>query len=198
MTKRIVYSIELSQKINRYIELYDKQKYDEAFTLLNEITQEEVYLDCYRSLAWMYYDGFGTKKDIIKSLHYFKMASKDGDLDATFGKVKCYMEIENNTKVLELLEYLSNKDYPPADYWLGIIYESGRLLDRDMHKALFFYNKASKNKHLYASAEESKLLLQGFNGNVGRLKGGLKYINYLLNLLHIRLSNNRLNSRKVF
>ncbi|WP_200763707.1 tetratricopeptide repeat protein [Nitrosophilus alvini] len=65
------------------IELYEKDRFEEALPLFKELAKsgddEAMYF-----LGLIYYEGQGTKKDIDLAIKWWKKADKRGNLDAKY------------------------------------------------------------------------------------------------------------------
>ncbi|WP_293268720.1 tetratricopeptide repeat protein [Neptunomonas sp.] len=140
---------------------------------------------CCRMVGWMLLDGLGTEANTDKALSFFERGSIDGNAESIFGEARCYMKLSNFDEALVILNRLAERDYPPANYWLGKFYKFGYGVVKNRKIALSYYKKAARSRHLYASREEAILLLQGVDGFIGRFLGIWKLCRSIANAIDI-------------
>ncbi|UZO03879.1 uncharacterized protein OCT59_024280 [Rhizophagus irregularis] len=130
--------------------------------------------------GYCYFHGIGTKKDLKKAFYWYDKAVNNGNIVAMYNLGHCYKEglgiKKDNNKAFELFKQSAEGEYPSgitmlgycygeenmiAQFLLGVMYEYGEGITKDIGKAIYWYKKFSKKG--YQSAQNKLLKLQNIN-----------------------------------
>lgn len=150
--------------------LYGDERYQEAFSKYKNLA-ERGSVESQVFVGWMYQQGLGVPQDYAKASEWYEKAAKLGSADAQFYLAKLYARKKDYAQAIHWYEAAAAKEYPPALYRLGWVYEVGRGVEPDREKAYAYYERAAKAGHLFAQKELALLLVQGQRGWLARLKG---------------------------
>ena len=162
----MTYDSELTQAYR----LYDEGRYGEAF-LKYKLLAEQGSIECQQFVAWMYQEGVGTNKDDEKAFAWYRQAAELGSAVAQFHLAKRHQKNKNYPEAIEWYRRSAKKEYSPALYRLGWLYERGLGLQPDMVKAIYYYRQASKFGHAFALRNLGRLLIKGEEGFLKRFMG---------------------------
>ena len=82
--------------------------------------------------------------------HWFNLAIKDNPYKAYEGLSKMYIEQERFKEAYEYSEKAAELNNPEAEYNLGVFYEQGICVKKDIKRAMYWYEKAAKQGHINA------------------------------------------------
>ena len=82
--------------------------------------------------------------------HWFNLAIKDNPYKAYEGLSKMYIEQEKFKEAYEYSEKAAELNNPEAEYNLGVFYEQGIYVKKDIKRAMYWYEKAAKQGHINA------------------------------------------------
>ncbi len=129
----------------------NRKKYKIAFNLAKSQSgkAESKYV-----LGLIYYYGLGRKKDYKKACLYFESARREKYLNAYLPLLRLYKKKQcgNKTKdeIFALCKEAAEFGIPEAEYKMGQFYETGFLGERDISKALKWYEKSANKGFLGA------------------------------------------------
>lgn len=119
----------------------------------------------------MYLSGKGIEKDETKAQKYFEKSSEYGNLYAKYQLAKMYIRQEQTKLEGQLLDYekikqavewltmFAEKENVFAAYALGKLYADGKLLAKDLPKAIKYLQIATGQNHPYAEFLLGKIYL---------------------------------------
>jgi hypothetical protein len=138
----------------------DFQKYNRnnnaTENALKDRTINPMSFNEFKSPELLYEGGFGYQlgkgvdKDEKKAFELVKyLAEKEYDLDAQF-KLGYYYDKGigteiNKSRALELYEIAAKKNHKMAQNNLGLLYEKGEEVEKDLEKAFYWFNRAESN-----------------------------------------------------
>jgi TPR repeat protein len=121
---------------------------------------EQGYDVAQRHLGIMYSQGFGTERDPISSIYWYKkaLAQNNENPDAVYNLGFIYFKGELGEK-----DYCKAADlgFDKAQYMLGTIYENGYGTGIDVLKAIHWYEKVADQNHIEASNKLGDIYLWG-------------------------------------
>lgn len=102
-------------------------------------------------IAACYQRGEGVKKNTKKAIKWYKKAMKQGNIKATYriGIIYASPELKNEKKAIKYIKLAAEKGYLMAHMCLGMFYEKGRIVEKDLPKAIMWYRKALNNENAY-------------------------------------------------
>lgn len=123
-------------------------KYSLAKTYFEKAAQEN-NIDSYYYLGKTYYKGYGTSIDYPKSIHYYEIASFFSHPKAQYclGIMYYYgIGTKKSYKDAFYLFNLAEKTNLNAAYYLGHMFENGKGVERNISKAIMYYEKCAKKE----------------------------------------------------
>lgn len=103
--------------------------------------------EAYWYIATMYRDGLGVKQDFKTSLEWYEKGIEAGDPDCMFAAAQQYMEgwgVEKDPERAIALCEMGAGDTAYGNEQLGQMYLLGRVVDRNVEKAIFYLEKGGK------------------------------------------------------
>lgn len=176
----------------------------EALKLFH-LAAKQGFRKSFSMLGVMYHYAIGTKRDIQKCIEFSSIAANMGSKKSSFVIATVYWEDKDLKKVaVNIFQELAQKGYAPAQYFIGNLYFSGSIGQRDIQRTLYYWDLAAKQNYKYALWELGKNYLhQGQCPD--NLKRGLEYIlaaaqqkhgeaNYVLGLIYLTGSYHHFNT----
>jgi len=136
------------ESLHKAYRLFDLKKYDEAFTLLEPMANDNVE-ETQSALAELYSTKKFSKFDLKKSIFWYKKAIDNGSQIATYYLARLYhttKSIQNLSKAKKLYLLQSRKDincFSKTGLYLGEIYEKGKNPSVDLEKAFYWYSQSA-------------------------------------------------------
>lgn len=127
-------------------------------------------------LGWMYRDGWGVTADVQQATIWFRRAADGGSPDGAFELAKLFEGQREYDKAFEQYERAAATSYGPALYRLGRMYEFGKGVVKSIDKALFYYESAAAQGHVFGIKNLALLLMQGRRGMLARCRGLLLFV----------------------
>ena len=120
--------------------------YQKAFEIIKKAAKKE-YLDAYIALAWHYYNGFGTTKNLTLAIKYYKKAQNiENNAASLFSLGEIYYDKKDFLQAKVYLEKAVEEfQHAKAAYFLGRIYFEGKAIERNFKKAKKLLTFAMKN-----------------------------------------------------
>jgi len=116
------------------------------------------------ALAELYYQGYGTKKNLNKSIQYFRQASRHKFAYAQYRAGAFYLMEEDfidNEKGIKYLRKAAKNGHIESAYLLGVVFGTGELGIKDIGESDKWLGKALRNKHTVAQEYADYLYLSG-------------------------------------
>lgn len=116
------------------------------------------------ALGELYYQGYGTEKNLDKSLQYFRKASKYQFAYAQYRTGVFYLMEENfidNEQGIKYLRKAANNGHVESAFLLGVIFSTGELGIKDVGESDKWLVKALKDKHFTAQKYAGYLYKSG-------------------------------------
>lgn len=169
-------------------EHFENEEYDEAFDLYNRLARTGS-VESQVFLGWMYENGLGINKDQEKAFSNYQNAAKLGSVNGQFYLAKSYAKKNNFTEAVEWYLKAAEKEYSPALFRLGWVYDIGRGVNKDKTKALSYYRRAADQGHIFAQKQLAFLLMQGSEGLLARFRGIANLLKYTISLIFIAMKD---------
>jgi len=106
-------------------------------------------------IATSYQRGNGVKQNEAKAINWYKKAMKQGNRKAIYRIGTIYAgssELKNEKKAIKYIKLAAEKGYLMAQMCLGMFYEEGRIVEKDISKAIKWYRTAFNNEDAYCPA----------------------------------------------
>ena len=116
------------------------------------------------TVAELYYQGYGTEKNLSKSIHYFRQASRLQFTHAQYRTGVFYLMEEDFIDHQEGLKYLriaAVNDHTESAFLLAVIYGTGELGIKDVGESDKWLEKALQLKHVKAGQYARSLYKSG-------------------------------------
>lgn len=118
---------------------------------LNREAAEEGYSEAVLAMGWYYLNGFGTAKDISRSIEWYKRAARSGETRALFslGEI-AYRQRDYATAKLWFQRALK-RGHIGSHYWLGKMYWKGLGVSKDIKAGRRLIDQAAQKNYTVAS-----------------------------------------------
>ncbi len=92
------------------------------------------------------YKGKRIEKILEKTLYWYNKAAnnKNGLAQYNLGQIYRF-KLNDKVKAFEYYKKSAEKEYNVAQLQLGLLYESGEGTEKDLEKAIYWYNKEAEN-----------------------------------------------------
>ena len=158
--------------------LFLKKNYSEAYPIYMQFASIGD-TDCQVFVCHMLLEGLGVKQNIEDAEQWCKKASESGDPEAIFFLGKVYAKKKQYEEMRKYFQISAEKEYSPALYRLGKMYDDGLIRPIDDKKAMEYYEQASELGHLVARKLVIKELLLGKRGISGWFRGLYLLLTYV-------------------
>lgn len=131
------------------------EDYEMAFECLSDASKSGYDLAHYQ-LGLLYEEGLGVELDDDQALHCFKKAHEANDLSGSTALIELAMGVRYNPEgepvsddlIIDLMPYLINiaeseKGNDAFLYFMGTLYEEGRLVKKSRSKAYDYYERGA-------------------------------------------------------
>ncbi|MBL7480493.1 tetratricopeptide repeat protein [Legionella bononiensis] len=148
------------QLMAKYSLFQDKNPEEAARWFKQAASVGDVNAQMYMAAAYLY--GFGVKKNVDVASHYYIDAAKSGNAIAQYALAENFIDSRhsgNNKLGLIWLTKSANSGNPKALTKLGSIYFVGKLVPKDVSKALDLLNQAASQNYVPAMVELGKMAL---------------------------------------
>lgn len=129
------------------------QNYSEAADFYEKAAQQKHAQATYE-LGCLYNQGLGVKHDTAQALDRWEKAAKLKHTEAAYKAGKGCLSIWSDAKDEQIgikaktyLEQAAGLEHIDSLYWLGIMYELGRVVKKDPTQAIRYYEEAAKAGH---------------------------------------------------
>ena len=116
--------------------------------------------ECEISLGRLYCRGIGVERNVDTALQYFKKAAAKGNAEAQNSKVigNCHHQKGRYEEAFNWYTKSAAHGHVNAERNLGVLYEHGRGVTKDISTAIEWYTKAAENGHVNAVKHLRKLI----------------------------------------
>jgi len=86
-----------------------------------------------------------------KAIYWYNKATENENDLAQYNLGQCYrFRINNESKTFEYHKKSAKRGYDMSQNVLGILYENGEGIEKDLGKAIYWYNRAAENENEFA------------------------------------------------
>ncbi|MCQ2248321.1 MAG: zinc-ribbon domain-containing protein [Treponema sp.] len=121
-----------------------EKSYDKAFECFKYAAEHEIS-DAYSWLGLCYQNGKGTEKNIVSGVKWFKKGAEDDDSYCQFKLAGFYADKEDFKNAFIWYEKAANNGDNDALRELGILYNNGDGVEKDLDKAFDCFLKAGED-----------------------------------------------------
>jgi tetratricopeptide (TPR) repeat protein len=100
--------------------------------------------ECERMLGCLYFQGVGVERNLDTAMQYFEKAAAKGHAAAQNGVGRCHYEKGRYEEAFKWHTKSAAQGYANAEINLGILYEDGLGVTKDISKAIEWYTKAAE------------------------------------------------------
>lgn len=120
-------------------------------------TEAEYYVGLY------YQNGKGIPQNLDQAVYWYEKAAIKNNKNALYHLAMILIKQEQKDYVMiaKLLERAAKLDHPNAQYNLAVMYQKGDGVEKDMQKALFWYEKAAEANLAIAQYNLGMLYFEG-------------------------------------
>lgn len=141
--------------------VYDADKaqmyYQTAYKKFEEMIQKQEDDNLLYRLGEMTYHGKGVETDTEKAVTYLEKAATFDNKNAKYLLARIYLQQYDYQHIPQALEWLDEAENPQADYVLGMVYEKGLIVERDISKAIHYLERSAEQSNSYAMYQLSKI-----------------------------------------
>jgi len=174
------------QILDRAIELYEDEEYEQAFPLYKMLANFG-NLEAATILAWMYEKGNGVSISLKKAECWYLIASNGGEDAASYYLGNLYISLKKYIDAYKVLSIAAENGYIPAIYKIGVLQYGGYGTETDRDRAFRSFKYASRRGHVFAYSKEVWMLIRGHEGFLGRLRGILMFPNMIFKIFIVHL-----------
>ncbi len=167
-------------------ELYDNQYYSQSFNIFFELSNSN-HMESQNKVAYMYYNGIGTKKSLDKANYWWEKSAFEGCSDSQFQIGFSQIESKNIESGIKWIEKSASNNHVEAIYTLACYYYHGDYVEQNRIRSIELFEIASKAGHSKASTA----LVQAINKTYGKFTA----IKKLLQIFFTRKLNKEKNLR---
>ena len=157
-------SYKAEQDLKRAKELFDEEKYDQAFRWYRKAAKKE-HSGAQTTLGSLYYHGKGVKKNHKKAVEWYRKAANKGNPKAQTELAQMYYEGEgvkqDYKKAAEWTLKAAEQGYARAQYNIGVLFFKGEGVEQHYKKAVEWYRKAAEQGNLGAQGNLAKMYEKG-------------------------------------
>lgn len=118
----------------------DYRKAEEYYLLANEKGSKQAKVN----LGEIYREGgFGLERDYDKALYWYQLGLNDNPYRAYNSLASLYIDQENYEEAYKYLIQAADLGNPEAEYNLGVMYNSGIVVEENKEKAIYWYKKSA-------------------------------------------------------
>ncbi len=128
---------------------YLKKEYNSAFELYFKLA-EVGYWNCQVAIAEMYQSGTGVSQSYTKAQYWFEKAALDNSNAIYQLAICCYKQgdVQNAISILEQGDLCGDG---LCSYGLGILYQKGVDVTKDIEKSKYYFSRASSFGNVFGS-----------------------------------------------
>ncbi|RGB31507.1 kinase-like domain-containing protein [Rhizophagus diaphanus] len=113
------------------------------------------------NLGYCYFYGVGTFVNLEKAVKLFQEAANLGNTNGISNLGHCCLKgigtVFDRQKAFELFQKTANLGNELAQYYLALMYENGREVEKDINQAIYWYEKAAEQGHKHAQIKVFEL-----------------------------------------
>jgi TPR repeat protein len=113
----------------------------------------------------------GVPEDRAAGESWLKRSADEGSVEGAYGLAWHFLNSGHTDAALTEYDRLADLGYPPALYALGALYYKGRVVERDLPKALHYFLRGEAVGHFYAANWAYRILMRGELGLRARFRG---------------------------
>lgn len=116
-------------------------------------TKDENNAIAQSNIASLYEHGQGVIQDMSKALTWYLKAAKQGRVLAQLKAGECTINIDGKADYAKALPWFlkaAEQGNSEAQYKVAMLYNNGQGVERDMSKAMYWYDQAAKKEHTMA------------------------------------------------
>jgi TPR repeat protein len=118
--------------------------------------------ECESIVGTLYFHGVGgVEKNFDTALRYFEKAAAKGHAAAQSGVGSCHFEMGRYEEAFKWYTKSAAQGYVDAEHNLGVLYEDGRGVTKDISKAIEWYTKAAEKGDAFAAKRLRRLIELG-------------------------------------
>ncbi|NNP67413.1 tetratricopeptide repeat protein [Acinetobacter sp. Ac_5812] len=133
---------EKKEYVSKYQAEMDSENYKGAFSILEKLVEKNDDF-AKNEMGFFYEKGIFVEKDIKKAIKLYAEAGNNNYVPAMYNISRLKLEDGNSAEALSILKKIESDNYAPAINLLGIMYNNGDYVDKDLNKAFLYYKKAA-------------------------------------------------------
>lgn len=118
-----------------------------------------------KKVAYMYYNGIGTEKNLKEAFFWFKKAAKKDEPEAQFYLAYMYETgegtVQDYSEAFKWYHRSAKNNYVKSQNYVGSMYQKGNGVEKNLIKAKEWYEKAAEQNYSYAQFNLGNLYFSG-------------------------------------
>lgn len=127
------------------------------------VAAKQQHIEAAYYVGLYYQNGKGVPQNIEQAIIWYEKAAIKHDKNALYhlAMILIRQEEKDFVTIRQLLERAAKENHPNAQYNLAVMYQKGDGVERDLHKALFWYEKAAQGNLAIAQYNLGMLYFEG-------------------------------------
>ena len=134
---------------------------------------DQNYAEAMWKIGEVYENGWGVKNNTLTALDWYRKSKQSEAVKSRirFMKLKNgHAVLQSNSEAIQALERNAAKNNAESEFKLGKIYDEAKLAERNLEKALFWYEKAAMNNHAHSMLMMGYFLCRGIGVEIDKVK----------------------------
>ncbi|WP_278492526.1 tetratricopeptide repeat protein [Acinetobacter gyllenbergii] len=140
--ERIISKVEENKLISKYEKEMSQSNYKEAYNTLNNLVYYKSDF-AKNEMGYFYENGLHVNKDMKKAISLYAEAGNNDYIPAVYNIGRLRLESNHGAEAFSILKKVASNDYAPAINLIGVMYNNGEYVAKDLNKALSYYSKAA-------------------------------------------------------
>lgn len=138
-----IYEVQKKEYITEYQNEMDNKNYKNAFNILEKlIAKNDDFAK--NEMGFFYEKGIFVEKDINKAIQFYGEAGNNNYIPAMYNIGRLKLEDGNAAEAFSIFNKIEDQNYAPALNLLGVMYNNGDYVDKDLDKAFLYYKKSAE------------------------------------------------------
>lgn len=135
--------VQKKEYITEYQNEMDNKNYKKAFNILEKLVAKNDDF-AKNEMGFFYEKGIFVERDIKKAIKFYAEAGNNNYVPAMYNIGRLKLEDGNAAESFSIFNKIEDQNYAPALNLLGVMYNNGDYVDKDLDKAFLYYRKAAE------------------------------------------------------
>lgn len=133
---------EKKEYVSKYQNEMANENYKNAFKILEKLAAKNDNF-AKNEMGFFYEKGIFVEKDIKKAIKLYSEAGNNNYVPAMYNIGRLKLEDGNAAEAFSIFNNIEDQNYAPALNLLGVMYNNGDYVNKDLDKAFLYYKKAA-------------------------------------------------------